>query len=122
MFSGGWRNVRKKLQARLEEVRPVAFILFAGMSAFSVYFSMYAFRKPFTAGSFEGYEAFGVELKTALVTAQLVGYALSKFIGIKVCSEVLNANRRKMLVQLILAAHTALLLFAVLPENLKGNS
>ena len=82
---------------------------------------MYAFRKPFTAASFQGLKFFDtdINLKTAFVLSQLVGYTLSKFIGIKVCSEIDKARRTKMLIGLILVAEVALVLFAVLPVDLK---
>jgi hypothetical protein len=90
--------------------------------AFSTYFCMYAFRKPFQAGVYEGLHFFGtrVELKTALVIGQIVGYALSKVIGIKVCSEAPRQRRRRMLVALIVAAEAALVLFAAVPDGLKA--
>ena len=42
----------------------------AAVAAFCTYFCMYAFRKPFTAGTFEGDEVFGLGLKTVLVISQ----------------------------------------------------
>jgi MFS family permease len=82
---------------------------------------MYAFRKPFSAGTYEGLSAFGsrIDLKTVFVISQIVGYTLSKFVGIKLCSEVTRGQRYRMLVGLILVAQAALLLFAVLPVQLK---
>jgi hypothetical protein len=58
------------------------------LAAFGTYFCMYAFRKPFTAGTYAGEELLGVEYKTVLVVAQVLGYTVSKFLGIKVVSEV----------------------------------
>lgn len=54
---------------------------------------MYAFRKPYSAAAFEGYEIAGVELKAALIISQVIGYTISKFMGIKVVSEM-PAHRR----------------------------
>jgi hypothetical protein len=99
------------------------FIVFAIVSSFSAYFCMYAFRKPFSAATYDGLglELFGrdVELKTAFVVSQIIGYALSKIIGIKLCSEVTRRKRTLMLVVMIALAELALLLFAVLPQNWK---
>ena len=94
---------------------------FAIASAFSTYFCMYAFRKPFAAASYEGMQFLGTELdlKTVLVVSQIMGYALSKVIGIKVCSEVTRNKRTRMLVSMILLAQLAMFLFAVLPDDLK---
>ena len=80
---------------------------------------MYAFRKPFTAGTFEG--TFDNPLladigyKSILVTAQLAGYTLSKFLGIKVVSEMPASRRVIGILGLIGVAELALLLFAMTP-------
>ena len=90
---------------------------FAITVAFSTYFCMYAFRKPFSAASYDGVKFLGTnfDLKTIFVISQIVGYTLSKFIGIKVVSEVSRKQRFGMLVGLILVAQMALLGFAFLP-------
>jgi hypothetical protein len=95
--------------------------LFAAATAFGTYFCMYAFRKPFAAGHYAGLTFLGtaVELKTAFVISQLIGYALSKFIGLKVCSEAERRWRAPLLVLLIAASQTALLGFAALPGGWK---
>ncbi len=89
--------------------------------AFFAYFCMYAFRKPFAAGTYEGLAFFGsaIQLKTAFVICQLLGYALSKYLGIKYCPEVKRDQRAKLLISVICAAELSLVLFAVLPEQLK---
>lgn len=82
---------------------------------------MYAFRKPFSVGKFEEVDSFlgFIDFKVALVLAQVIGYLLSKFIGIKVVSE-LTANRRALvLLLLVMAAQVALILFAIVPEKYK---
>jgi MFS family permease len=61
-----------------------------------------------------------VELKTVFVISQIVGYAASKFIGIKVCSEAARQHRWAMLVLLVVAAEAALLLFAIAPVPWKA--
>jgi len=94
-------------------------LLIAAAAAFGTYFCMYAFRKPFTAGTFEGAEVFGLGLKSVLVISQLAGYMLSKFIGIKVVSEMRGERRAAALIGLILAAELALVGFAVAPVPLK---
>jgi hypothetical protein len=106
-----------RLTRWLETAHPVAFSLFAGTAAFSTYFSMYAFRKPFTAATFEtvsGWE-FALDYKVALVIAQVLGYALSKVIGIKVISEMDHRRRAVAIVALIGASWLALVGFALAP-------
>lgn len=80
---------------------------------------MYAFRKPFTAGTFEGQEVFGFGLKTVLVLSQLCGYMLSKFIGVKLVSELPRSRRAIAIVSLIAVAELALIGFAFLPMPVK---
>lgn len=84
-------------------------------AAFGTYFCMYAFRKPFTAGTFDVmYWGFG--FKSILITSQVTGYMLSKFIGIKVISEMAPQRRSIMILGLIGFAELALLGFAVVPR------
>jgi Family of unknown function (DUF5690) len=105
------------LRRMLERANPVLFTTVAGLAGFSAYFSMYAFRKPFSAATFAvvpGW-SFVLDYKIALVIAQVAGYALSKMLGIKVISELDPAKRASAIVVLILTAELALLLFALIP-------
>ncbi len=97
------------------------FNLYAIFAAFTTYFCMYAFRKPFAAASYEGAKFFETEIdaKTAFVIAQIIGYTISKFAGMKICSETGREGRGGLLVKLIIAAWGSLVLFAVLPQDLK---
>ena len=97
------------------------FSVYAVAVSFSTYFCMYAFRKPFAAAKFEGLTFFStqVDLKTALVISQIIGYALSKYIGIKVCSEATRERRAWLLIILILAAEGALCLYGMVPNQWK---
>ena len=109
------------LTSRLEAAPPWLLTAYALAAAFATYFCMYAFRKPFTAARFDGQQFLGtgLALKTAFVIGQLAGYTLSKYVGMKVCSEVTAARRAPLLMGLVLAAEAALLLFAVLPPDFK---
>ncbi len=100
---------------------PWVLVLFAIGTSFSTYFCMYAFRKPFSAAQYENLALLGtqVDLKTAFVISQVVGYTLSKYLGIKFCSEITRGRRLAMLIGLVAVAEIALLLFAVLPPQLK---
>jgi hypothetical protein len=109
--------VTSRLRQALEKANPVLFTTFAGLAGFAAYFSMYAFRKPFSVAIFgvvPGWH-FGLDYKIALVLAQVAGYALSKFIGVKVIAEISPKKRAGSIIKLILLAWLALLLFAVLP-------
>jgi len=112
---------RGRLTPFLETVPGPVFVAYAVFAAFTTYFCMYAFRKPFAAARFEGamFLNSAVELKTAIVISQIMGYALSKYIGIKVCSEITPARRAFALIFLVLWAEAALILFGLVPNNLK---
>lgn len=110
-----------RLTGWLERAPGPVFVFVAIAAAFSTYFAMYAFRKPFAAAKFEGLFFLGTDigLKTAIVISQIIGYALSKYIGIKVCSEVTPARRAPLLLLLIGWAQAALVLYGLLPDNWK---
>jgi hypothetical protein len=101
----------------LERSSPIVFTIVAGLAGFSAYFSMYAFRKPFSAATFAVVPGwtFALDYKISLVIAQVAGYALSKLIGIKVISELDPAKRASAIIVLILLAGVALVLFALIP-------
>jgi MFS family permease len=77
---------------------------------------MYAFRKPFTIATFEAISYWGIDYKILLIIAQVLGYMLSKFIGIKIISELKPKSRGLLLMGMIFFAETALLLFAITPQ------
>ncbi len=108
---------RFAIQSRLSRA-PNSFVtIYATIVAFCTYFCMYAFRKPFAAGHYEGLKFLGttIDLKTAFVISQILGYTFSKFVGIKLCSEANRFRRVQLLIASIVWAELALLLFAVIP-------
>ena len=99
----------------------VTFTVFASLAGFSAYFSMYAFRKPFTAESFGSVEGwhYALDFKIALVLAQLIGYAASKFIGIRVIAGMKRTYAGEAILGLIGASWLALVAFALVPAIFK---
>lgn len=95
-------------------------IFYASAGAFITYFSMYAFRKPFTAGLFEGMAFWGVDYKILLVTFQLIGYASSKLIGIRFISELDKTKRIYLILGLVIFSWIALLLFSLTPAPMNA--
>ncbi len=96
--------------------------LWAIIAAFGTYFCMYMYRKPFTVAAFKQETlAAGVDgnwdQKAVLVSAQVIGYLISKIIGIRVVSEADRGRRAWMILGLIAAALASLLLFAVVPTS-----
>ena len=79
---------------------------------FLTYASVYAFRKPFTIGLYlDEPKIFGVDYKNILVIAQVLGYTLSKFYGIKFIAELNKAGRGWSILILIFLSFIPLLLF-----------
>ena len=101
----------------LQNSSDIIFICYAVFAAFGTYFCMYAFRKPFSVGTYESVFFWGniLTFKSAIIISQVIGYALSKFIGIKVIAELKNNNRAYLLMGLILSAELALILFGFIP-------
>ena len=85
-------------------------------AAFGTYFCMYGFRKPFTAAAYADTHLWGIDFKTVLVTTQVTGYMLSKFIGIKVVSELSPKRRALGVLVLIAAAEISLVVFGAIPR------
>lgn len=85
------------------------------VAAFGAYACMYGLRKPFTAGSYLA-EPFGPGFKAWLVTSQVLGYTVSKFIGIRVIASLSPSRRAATLLGLVGVAELALLLFAITPR------
>jgi len=105
------------LERWLTRASTPAFSTYAIAAAFTAYFAMYAVRKPFAAAAFANGEVWGVQLKIALVLGQVLGYALSKFLGIKFVSEIPPRRRPLALIALLLVAELALVAFAALPPG-----
>ncbi len=90
--------------------------IFASIVTFLTYASVYAFRKPFTVGSYSrAPHILGMEYKDALVIAQVIGYMLSKFYGIKFIAELKRFGRGKLILLLVGISWIALLFFAMVP-------
>lgn len=109
----------EQVRTRLAAAGPGIFGAWAIVASFSTYFCMYAFRKPFEAGRFEGIVELPVlppmSLKIMFILAQVLGYTVSKFWGIKVISEMTPGRRAITLLGTMAVAQLALLLFAVTP-------
>ncbi|OKS87504.1 hypothetical protein RG47T_2965 [Mucilaginibacter polytrichastri] len=76
---------------------------------------MYAFRKAFAAGIYSSHQYLHVDYKAWLVIAQVLGYTLSKFYGIRFIAEISGKHRAKSILILIGVSWLALLGFALVP-------
>ncbi len=100
---------------RLNQSNRFWFSLYATLVAFCLYTCIFAFRKTFTVGTFEGLTYWGVSYKVWLIIAQVIGYGLAKFIGIKVISELPAFKRARGIVVMISIAGISWLFFAITP-------
>ena len=58
------------------------FSAFCIVAALVTYMSMYAFRKPLSAATFEGLTYWGMDYKIIAIISQVIGYTCSKFLGV----------------------------------------
>jgi hypothetical protein len=107
------------LTQSLEGAPPWLLVAYAAAAAFATYFSMYAFRKPFLAVTYDTGGLLWLEPKTLLAVSQLFGYLASKYVGSVVVSGIRPGQRKWFLFSLIGAAELALVLFAVVPDALR---
>ena len=106
--------INKKIFLRLSQ-STLLFIIYSSVTVFVIYTCMYGFRKPYTVGLYEGITYLGVSYKVCLVIAQVLGYMISKFIGIKFISSIIPKKRANYLMICIAVAWTSLFLFAIIP-------
>jgi len=104
-----------RLRAKVAKWPYPAITLMGALAAFGTYTCMYAFRKGFSAATFEGMQYLHIDYKVWLVITQLIGYTLSKFYGIKFIAELKHSQRLRSIFGLIGFAWFALLLFAIIP-------
>jgi len=99
----------------LSTTNGVWFSLYTAGSAFGLYLCVFALRKTFNVALYEGYVFAGIGYKTWMVLFQVVGYMLSKFIGIKVVSELKASSRARGILLMSVIAALSWLLFAIIP-------
>ena len=92
------------------------FALYATVMAFSLYTCVYAFRKTFSVATFDGISYAGISFKVWLVTFQVIGYAFSKFVGIKVISELKATSRSVGILIMVAIAGISWLFFGLVPR------
>ena len=99
-----------------EKISNILFVFWAGGAALLSYALVYALRKPFTVATFEGLEFFGLDYKVATSIIQIFGYLISKFIGIKMISELKKEGRLRFMITSVAVAEISLVLFGCLPR------
>lgn len=111
MNMNNFLQINERTRKRLSDF---LFILWAGGAALLSYSLVYALRKPFTAASFENAEFFDMDYKVVVTISQILGYVVSKFIGIKLISELQSEERFKFILTSVLLAEASLILFGLL--------
>jgi MFS family permease len=106
----------KRLRKKTKHWPQLVTAIVAALAAFSTYTCMYAFRKAFAAGTYQDLTFLNIDYKVLLVIAQVLGYTLSKFYGIRFISEVKSKNRGRSIVFLIVFSWVSLLGFALVPS------
>ena len=83
---------------------------------------VYALRKPYTAAAFEDVEFFDMDYKVVVTISQIVGYVISKFMGIKLISELRREERLRFILMSVVMAELSLVFFGLLsaPYNIAG--
>lgn len=104
-----------KFKDWLSKQNSVVFTVVVALSSFLLYSCVYTFRKTFSVATFDGMAYLNISYKVWLVTFQVVGYALSKFIGIKIISELTAGGRAKGILLMVSIAGVSWLAFAIVP-------
>ena len=91
------------------------FSLYATLAAFCLYTCIFAFRKTYTVGTFEGLSYWGVTYKSWMVIAQVIGYGLAKFAGTKLISELKSTFRVRGILIMTAIAGISWFFFAITP-------
>ncbi|MBL7842051.1 MAG: hypothetical protein JNJ75_18030 [Cyclobacteriaceae bacterium] len=91
------------------------FSLYATLAAFCLYTCIFAFRKTYTVGTFEGLSYWGVTYKSWMVIAQVIGYGIAKFAGIKLISELKSTFRVRGILIMTAIAGLSWFFFAITP-------
>jgi hypothetical protein len=108
-------SLKGKLATWLRLQPSWVFTIYASLTAFLTYSCMYAFRKPFAVGMFDHLALAGVDYKIWLITSQVIGYTLSKFLGIKYIAELKPASRAIYILILIGFSEVALFFLYLVP-------
>ncbi len=103
------------LSKRIQNLPISVQTLFAAVAAFSTYLCFYPFRRAYTAATFEELYFWGIHFKILIITAQVLGFAVSKGIGVKIVSEMKPENRAKGLLLFTGLSWICMLFFGITP-------
>ena len=108
-------NPPSSLTRWLQSTHGFWFVLFTTLSVFCLYTCVFALRKTYSVATFDGVTLWGYDYKGFLVISQVLGYGLSKFIGIKIIAELHSKSRAGGILCMISIAMVSWFLFAIVP-------
>jgi len=100
----------------LKQTSTFNFTLYASLVSFCLYTCIFALRKTFGVATYEGISYWGVDFKGWMVISQVIGYLISKFIGIKIVSELQSKHRTIGILLMVSIAAISWLFFAITPH------
>ncbi len=103
------------ISAWLKRTNAVSFTLYASVVSFCLYTCIFALRKTFGVATYDGLAYWGVDFKILMVTFQVIGYLISKFVGIKVVSEMKSTYRTQSILLMVSVASVSWFFFAITP-------
>lgn len=107
---------KSRITQWLSQTSGFGFSFYTAATAFCLYTCIFALRKTFGVATYENNSFGGVDFKVWMVIFQVVGYMLSKFIGIKVVSELGAHARAKGILLMVSIASVSWLFFAITPS------
>lgn len=103
------------ITAWLKRTNALSFTLFASAVSFCLYLCIFSIRKTFGVATYEGLTYWGIDYKVLMITFQVIGYLISKFIGIKVVSEMKAGYRTLGILLMVSIATVSWLFFGLTP-------
>ncbi len=103
------------IAAWLKRTNALSFTLYASVVSFCLYTCIFALRKTFGVATYDGLAYWGVDFKILMVTFQVIGYLISKFVGIKVVSEMKSTYRTQGILLMVSIASVSWFFFAITP-------
>ena len=89
--------------------------IYIALLCFFTYTCVFAFRKPYTVARFEGMSVGALSYQTTLIISQVIGYMISKFIGIRFISAMQRHSRWRNVLFFVGISWLSLLAFAIVP-------
>ena len=88
----------------------------AATTSFCLYTCIFSLRKTFGVATYEGLAYGGIDFKIWMVAFQVIGYMISKFVGIKVVSELQSSYRTRGILIMVSIAAVSWFFFAITPH------